>query len=203
MTKPQSNLELKGDPSKTDAQNQADVATGGTANSAMIATGYSLFSDASLTETFKSIRSKAELASSGNLKDQEAMLVSQAIALDAIFTSLAMRAKNNLGEYMNAAETYLRLALKAQSQCRTTIEALAEIKNPKPYIQNNRAQYQQVNNAVKSDILRPVHAGAPARENQNTSNELLEDKADEQQWMDGSPSQAASGVNQEMEAVEA
>lgn len=32
---------------------------------------------------------------------------------------------------MEACETYLRLALKAQSQCRTTIEALAFIKNPR------------------------------------------------------------------------
>ena len=30
------------------------------------------------------------------------------------------RASLNIGEYMNAAETYLRLALRAQAQCRAT-----------------------------------------------------------------------------------
>jgi mRNA-degrading endonuclease RelE of RelBE toxin-antitoxin system len=65
-----------------------------------------------------------------------------------IFTRLSLRAHNNFGQYMKAAETYLRLALKAQSQCRATLETLAEIKNPRPYIQNNRAEYQQVNNGA-------------------------------------------------------
>ena len=35
-----------------------------------------------------------------------------------------------MGEYLLATETYLRLALKAQSQCRATLETLAAIKNP-------------------------------------------------------------------------
>jgi hypothetical protein len=33
---------------------------------------------------------------------------------------------------MGACETYLRLALKAQSQCRATLETLAAIRNPQP-----------------------------------------------------------------------
>ena len=33
--------------------------------------------------------------------------------------------------HLQAAETYMRLALKSQSQCRTTVETLAEIKNPR------------------------------------------------------------------------
>ena len=57
-------------------------------------------------------------------------------------------------EYLPAAETYLRLALKAQAQCRATVEALAEIKNPRPVAfvkQANIAQGpQQVNNRIES-----------------------------------------------------
>jgi len=41
------------------------------------------------------------------------------MALDSFFTKMALRAALNMGEYLNAAETYMRLALKAQSQCRT------------------------------------------------------------------------------------
>jgi hypothetical protein len=58
------------------------------------------------------------------------MLTAQAHTLDAIFNSLAQRAALNMGEYIQACETYLKLALRAQSQCRTTWEALATIKNP-------------------------------------------------------------------------
>ena len=35
-----------------------------------------------------------------------------------------------MGEHIGAMETYARLAMKAQSQCRSTIETLAEMKNP-------------------------------------------------------------------------
>ena len=35
-----------------------------------------------------------------------------------------------MNEHLPAAETYMRLALKAQSQCRATLETLANIKNP-------------------------------------------------------------------------
>jgi len=56
--------------------------------------------------------------------------MAQAHTLDAIFGSCARRAALNMGTYLNTAETYLRLGLKAQSQCRTTLETLANIKNP-------------------------------------------------------------------------
>jgi hypothetical protein len=55
-----------------------------------------------------------------------------------------------MGEYVNAAETYMRLALKAQSQCRTTLETLAGIKNPASVTFVRQANVahgpQQVNN---------------------------------------------------------
>ncbi|MCP6756118.1 hypothetical protein NL533_31320, partial [Klebsiella pneumoniae] len=60
------------------------------------------------------------------------MLVAQAHALDELFTSLARRAYVNIaGGCLGAAESYMRLSLKAQSQCRTTWETLAEIKHPR------------------------------------------------------------------------
>jgi hypothetical protein len=72
--------------------------------------------------------------------------------LDTIFNELARRCQANVcGGYLDAAERYLRLALKAQSQCRANIETFAEIKNPKPlaFVQqaNIASGPQQVNNA--------------------------------------------------------
>jgi len=53
--------------------------------------------------------------------------------------------------YVPVAEPYLRLALKAQSQSRASIESLAQIKNP-PVVYARQAYLangpQQVNNGV-------------------------------------------------------
>ena len=72
---------------------------------------------------------------------------------------------------MNAAETYLRLALRAQAQCRATLETLAVIKNPQPVAFVRQANIangpQQVNNA-------PAQPGesSRARESENQQNKL-------------------------------
>ncbi|WP_426110417.1 hypothetical protein [Massilia sp. PWRC2] len=102
----------------------------------------------------------------------EAMLAAQAHALDVMFSCLAQKAAANMNAgYLQATETYLRLAFKAQSQCRTTLEALSEVKNPRSptFIkQQNVAQNQQVNNGGP-----PL--SRPAQEKQiDSSNELLE-----------------------------
>jgi len=55
------------------------------------------------------------------------MLTAQAHTLDALFTALVQRAALNFGEYIGAADTYIRLVLKAQSQCRATWKAIAEM----------------------------------------------------------------------------
>lgn len=73
-----------------------------------------------------------------------------------------------MGEYIQAAETYMRLALKAQAQCRATLETFANIKNP-PVVYARQANIangpQQVNNGV----------GTSHASNQSSPpNELLE-----------------------------
>ena len=93
---------------------------------------------------------QAKEASAGNLGRAVAMLVTQAHTLDAIFHNLARRSALNMGEYMGAAETYMRLAQKAQSQCRATLETLWTMKNPSPIAFVKQANIahgpQQVNN---------------------------------------------------------
>ncbi len=76
------------------------------------------------------------------------MLASQAHTLDAIFNNLARRAIN--AECLNQFEQYLKLGLRAQSQCRATWEALSAIKNPPVmgYVRQANIAHgpQQVNN---------------------------------------------------------
>ena len=108
----------------------------------------------------------------GDLSRAEAILISQAHSLSAIFSNLAHRARANMGEYIEAAERYMRLALKAQNQCRATLETLAAIKNP-PVLFARQANIshgpQQVNNG---NIQCSTHARAENFENE--PNKLLE-----------------------------
>lgn len=96
------------------------------------------------------------------LKQVESMLLSQAHALSAMFTALAQKATEQ--EYMKNMESYTRLALKAQSQCRATLETLAEIKQPRHVViaqQANLAHQQQVNNGTAGQ---PSSAPAEAQQ---------------------------------------
>ena len=69
------------------------------------------------------LQTQSRRATSGDTGRMEEMLVTQAHTLDLIFNNLTRRAVANMQEgYVPVAETYLRLALKAQSQCRASIE---------------------------------------------------------------------------------
>ena len=60
---------------------------------------------------------------SGNMERAEGMLYAQAHALQAIFMNFARRALKQ--EYQKNLESFLRMGLKAQNQCRMTLETLA------------------------------------------------------------------------------
>jgi len=139
--------------------------------------------------------SHATAVNNGDLQRPEAMLVAQANTLEAIFHELARRAAVNMGEYLDAAETYLRLALKAQSQCRATIETLAEIKNPKPvaFVQQANIAHgpQQVNNTPEAS-----RAGNPEIQ----QSKLLEQQRNE--WMDTRAPGAAVGADQDLATLD-
>ena len=134
---------------------------------------------------------QVEAVNEGDLTRAEAILVAQAHTLDELFNNLARRAVPNIGEYLNAAETYFRLALKAQSQCRATLETLAQIKNP-PTIFAKQANVttgpQQVNNAPAIP--------SRAREMDIDPNRLLE--AHDGERLDTGTSGAAIGADPAM-----
>ena len=100
-----------------------------------------------LMAVYEELRQTIEGEWDGDLKKCEGMLMAQASALQSIFTNLTRRAIAQ--EYMTNLDTFLRLGLKAQAQAVRTIEALAEIKNPRSVAfvnQANIANTQQVNN---------------------------------------------------------
>lgn len=129
----------------------------------------------------------------GGMENVEAMLVSQAYALQAIFVNFSRRALNQ--DYQKNLESIFRMALRAQNQCRMTLETLANIKNT-PAVYARQANIangpQQVNNVIPADS----HARG---EKSNPSNELLEHQNGE--WLDTGTAGATSCVNTEMAAV--
>ncbi|MEP7244770.1 MAG: hypothetical protein ABI885_13975 [Gammaproteobacteria bacterium] len=147
------------------------------------------FGELDLTALVDELAAQNALASKGDMARAEGMLMSQAHTLEAIFHEMARRAALNMGEYIGAAETYLRLGLKAQSQCRATLETLAAIKNPAPVTFVKQANVahgpQQVNN--------PPTEVSRARESENQPGKLLEQQRNE--WMDGEAAQATVGAD--------
>lgn len=106
------------------------------------------------------LRASGEEAAAGDTSALQAMLASQAFALDGIFSQFARRAA--IATTSELQERMLRIALKAQSQCRTTVESLAVIQQgpaifAKQANVNNGGQ-QQVNNGAP-----PPAASARAR----------------------------------------
>jgi hypothetical protein len=194
-------------PDKSHDALLAELALGGVMNSATLAVDFSKgnYGELSLMECIGELSKKTRAVHKGNLQDAETLLTSQAFALDAIFMSLARRAQLNMGEYIDAADRYMRLALKAQGQCRATLETLANIKNP-PVVVARQANIahgpQQVNNTVnKTDgsFESSTHAGVG--NSKPVQNELLEDKSHETERMDIGTSGAAVSRDPAMAAV--
>lgn len=66
-------------------------------------------------------------AGSVGMEGPMALLMTQASSLDAIFTELTRRAGLSMGKHPEAFERYMRLALKAQANSRSTLETLARV----------------------------------------------------------------------------
>ena len=115
------------------------------------------------------LREQVAEVQKGDMRRPEAMLVAQSHVLDALFSNLAKRCHANASAgYLDAADRYMRLALRAQAQSVKTIEVLGELKNPRPVAfvnQANIAHNQQVNNGFP----------ARAQERQNEQIKLSEE----------------------------
>jgi len=112
----------------------------------------------------------ARTVNARDLTQPESMLTAQAIVLNTVFASLVSDAGGVSN--LHVKDQLLRLAFKAQGQCRQTIETLAMMKNPPAVFakQANIAHgHQQVNNPAVP------HAGEPViRQNELLENENVE-----------------------------
>lgn len=111
---------------------------------------------------FQVVTAKAE---AGDLGAASRLLSAQALTLDAMFTELARRASLNMGEYLEAAERYGRLALKAQSNCRATLEALAKLHQPR----EQTVRHVHVNEGGQAVVADQFHHHAGGTQNAKTS----------------------------------
>ncbi|MFH0996413.1 MAG: hypothetical protein V1844_13110 [Pseudomonadota bacterium] len=140
----------------------------------------------------------------GDLSGMEAMLISQSVALQTIFTNLARRASKQ--ESMSHYQTFLTLALKAQAQSRSTIQALVELKYPRQVTfvkQSNIANGpQQINNG---EAL-PERTESRTEEFQHPKNKLspqIEDTRHERKPLDFGTTTKASRTDSELVPVAA
>lgn len=142
----------------------------------------------------KTLSFQIDSVHNGDMKRPESLLLMQAHTLNELFSNLAERAYNQ--EVLNKFDTLLRLALKAQNQCRATLETLATIKNP-PVIYAKQANVtsgpQQINNGIPASHAR--------KEPEIKPNELLEHTHGER--LDTGTKTTTSGTDTELETVAA
>lgn len=166
-TDPGNTLKVEG-KGKPMAQVKAELAADGLVMNASVLASFAkpTLGDLGLTESVVAIRDASKTVHGGDLKPIETLLMAQAATLNTVFCEMARRSGMNMGEYMDAADRYMRLALKAQSQCRATLETLAEIKAPRAVAFVRQANIangpQQVNNGAASPSASHARTEEPA-----------------------------------------
>ena len=186
-----------------DRTNVAKVALSASANAAVIVSryGHNLGVTNDDAQTLYETLSRTVTATvAGDMAHMEAMLVSQAHALQAISTRMTMLAADQ--DLMSHWQAFMSVALKAQNQCRMTIESLSAIKNPPAVFARqaniNNGGQQQVNNGVQAPLSRsPSHA----QQSISLPNELLEDSTNGRTQLDPRAAATAGRANQNMETV--
>jgi hypothetical protein len=146
------------------------------------------------------LRDSFKIVKDGDLANLEAMLVGQATALQSLFTSLARRAQSQQSQ--RHLEAFLSLALKAQAQSRTTIQAVIELKYPRQVAFVKQANishgHQQVNNGLSNQS----NAGAHAEESLVNQNKLLEEKSYGRTNLDAGATQATGPCHPTRETMD-
>lgn len=160
---------------------------------------------AGVTHLVDSLKSSTGRVNEGDLSTLEAMLVSQATALQAIFTSYARRAQ--VQKYQKNLEAFMGLALRAQAQSRATIQALVDLKFPRQATFVKQANIangpQQVNNGIPAD--NQVAVLVPSRspeEIQTAQTKLFEGVEIGGKNLDSGAAAAAARSNRAMEALD-
>lgn len=194
-------LKITRHPGQSDEELHAEQLADGVNSNAFLALLFAQHSGfakgSEISELVGATQQAVERAKRGGTEQADSLLTSQAIALNAVFLEMSRRAALNMGSHLRATETYMRLALKAQSQCRTTLETLAEIKNPRAVAFVKQANiaggHQQVNN-IAPESPGPVPEETGRAGTKSRRNELLEEISDAQ-WLDPRAAPAAGAGN--------
>jgi hypothetical protein len=135
---------------------------------------------------------------SGDLSRPENILLCQAHTLDFLFSELAQKA--HCQQHMPNYEAFMRMALRAQNQCRCTLETLSNIKNP-PVVFAKQANISNGHQQINMNI--GVSAQSLAREeNKNLQSKLLVEAQNGGTALDIKATGEAVPVNSELEALE-
>ena len=106
-------------------------------------------------------------AATGDLAMVSEILAAQAVTLDSMFAEYARRSAINMGEYIDAAERYGRLALKAQGNCRATLDTLAKVHQPR----EQTVRHVHVNEGGQAIVADQFHNHTGGAENAKTVNQ--------------------------------
>ncbi|ENO87628.1 hypothetical protein [Thauera aminoaromatica] len=141
------------------------------------------------------LKDQGEAINKGDMAHAEQMLAAQATALQTLFARLTERAMEQ--SHMPNVEAFMRLALRAQSQCRATLQALAEIKNP-PVIYaakqiNQTTGPQQINNGAVATSRKREIEGEQNKLSGHKADELLQDTRASCSTGGGDPAMATVG----------
>jgi len=152
---------------------------------------------------YDELRKRTNSAHAGNMEVAERMLMSQALVLQTVATNLFMRASNT--QDIKVLQPLMQLALKAQSNCRVTLETLNEFKNPRSVAfvrQTNVANVahgpQQVN--FEAEPGRALKRARGKSQLNSKTNELLE-VSNGNTYLDTRTAPAAAGSSRAMETV--
>jgi hypothetical protein len=194
--------ELKRQQDKALAQIKAKISIAPDALSAAVLEKWTTVTNPPFKELSAELREQNAALRGGDLSRMEDMLLAQAHTLDGLFAALATRAA--MGTTVAVIDIYLRLALKAQSQSRATLQTLGELKAPKQVAfvgQANIGHQVQVNNGTPGTGASP-ESNTPrprTRKNKNAQNKLLE--TDHEQRLDTRAPCTASGDDSKLETV--
>jgi hypothetical protein len=154
----------------------AEMLVEGIGMNAVIASAYSKgLGEPDIGDCMAALIKQTKKVKDGDMTDAEGILVAQAVALNAMFTHLALLSSKQT--VMNLIDRLARLALKAQGQCRATLETLAIIKQPPAIFarQANIAQGpQQVNNHLRGTSPAEYCDTSSRAGIRSAQNELLE-----------------------------
>ena len=189
MKKPKKNetvFQVYCQPDETEEQSLARTMISPTLQAAVTISEYaSSPEELDLQAIMTCLEKQVDQVKNGNIDSIEQMLLVQACTTDVIANNLFRKAY--YADVLVKFDSYMKYGLRAQSQCRATLETLANIKNPKAYLkQTNIAHNQQVNNDISAG-------------KQKTPNELLE-KTDGER-LDFGKAQEAVRVDSDVETV--